>query len=139
MKSLFKISWALLFVSSAIISCTENDDYDTIEYTDKIKIDSVKITKDTMSVYEIQSIKTFSTYTSKCEGFYGYDYIYSDEFTRTVSSFKFKTAVDCGGNVTHASQINFRPQQSGNYTFKFWNGTNSAGENIWIEKMIVVQ
>ena len=138
MKNIIKFSFVLLMTVS-ILSCNDRDEENLIQSVDRVKIDSVKIAQDSMDVFTTQTIKTFSNYNSKCEGFYGYDYIYSDELTRTVSSFKFKTSVACGDEVTHASQINFRPQQTGKYTFKFWNGTNSAGENIWIEKMIVVE
>lgn len=135
MKSLLKISWALLFVSSVLISCTENDDYDTIEYADKVKIDSVKIINDTMSVYEIQNIKTFSTYTSKCEGFYGYDYVHAPNLTRNVTAYQFHTNSDCAQEkYVSSNQIKFSPQIAGTYNFRFWNGDNN-----WITKTIVVQ
>ncbi len=35
--------------------------------------------------------------------------------------------------------FNFRPEEVGVYTFKFWNGKDSSNQNIWIEKTIVVE
>ena len=35
--------------------------------------------------------------------------------------------------------FNFRPEEKGIYTFKFWNGKDSSNQNIWIEKTIVVE
>ena len=134
------IKFSLVFVMAVtLLSCNDRNEENLIQSVNRVKVDSVKVAQDSMDVFTTQTIKTFSNYNSKCEGFYGYDYVYSDELKRTVSSFKFKTAVACGAEVAHASQINFCPQQTGNYTFKFWNGTNSAGEKIWIEKIIVVE
>ncbi len=138
MKSIIKLSLSLLMVIT-LMNCNDRNEEDLIQSVDPVKIDSVKIAQDTMAVFTIQTIKTFSNFSTKCEGFYGYDYIYTDQLTRSVSSYKFKTATDCGEEVARASQINFQPQIPGNYLFKFWNGENAAGENIWIEKIITVE
>lgn len=60
MKTLLNIGLSLVFAALSLASC-KDDDYETIEYTDKVKIDSVKIINDTMSVFSVQSIKTYST------------------------------------------------------------------------------
>lgn len=134
MKKLLNIGFSVFVLSVLLVSCND-DDYHTIESIDKIKIDSVKIVNDTMDVYAIQSIKTYSTYPSHCEGFYGYDYIYSNNLERTVTSYKYITNGHCTqGKYVGANQINFSPQSKGTYTFKFWNGGNN-----WITKTIVVE
>lgn len=138
MKNILKFS-LLLMMLGTFMNCNDRDDENLIQSIDRVKIDSVKIPQDTMAVFSIQTLKTFSNFTTKCEGFYGYDYIYTDQLTRSVSSFKFKTEKDCGEEVTRASQINFQPQIRGKYLFKFWNGKNAAGENSWIEKTIIVE
>lgn len=138
MKNIIKFSLSLLLVIT-LMNCNDRNEEDLIQSVDLVKIDSVKVAQDSMDVFSTQTIKTYSDFTSKCEGFYGYDYIYSDELTRTVSSYKFKTAAVCGEKVARASQINFRPQEPGNYVFKFYNGKNAADENIWIEKTIIVR
>lgn len=138
MKNSIKLSLSLLMVAM-LINCNDRNEEDLVQSVDRVKIDSVKIAQDTMAVYSIQTIKTFSNFTTKCEGFYGYDYIYTDNLVRSVSSFKFRTATECGEEVARSSQINFQPQIPGNYLFKFWNGKNAAGENTWIEKTITVE
>lgn len=138
MKNIIKCS-LLLLLTFSLWSCNERNDENWIESLDRIKIDSVKVAQDSMDVFTTQTIKTYSNFKSKCEGFYGYDYIYIDEFSRSVSSFKFKTDAECGEEVARASQINFRPQLPGKYVFNFWNGKNASGENSWIEKTITVQ
>lgn len=138
MKNIIKFSLVLL-ITLTLLNCNDRNEENLIQSVSRVKIDSVKIAQDTMAVFTIQTIKTFSNFSTKCEGFYGYDYIHADQLTRTVSAFKFKTATDCGEEVARASQINFQPQTPGNYLFKFWNGKNAAGENIWIEKIITVE
>ncbi|AZI68009.1 hypothetical protein EIB71_10175 [Kaistella daneshvariae] len=125
----------LLFV----LRCNDRNERAYVDSAGAVQIDSVKIERDTMQLFSIQAIQTFSTFNSSCEGFYGYDYIYADEFHRDVTSYKFTTEAACGDKKAHFSQINFRPQQRGTYFFKFFNGYNSAGKPIWIEKKITVQ
>jgi hypothetical protein len=135
MKKFLNIGFSALMLGIFLTSCNDDDDYQTVESIDKIKIDSVKIVNDTMDVFTIQSIRTYSTYPSSCEGFYGYDYVHNDNLTRTVTAYKYITNGPCTQeNYTGANQINFSPQQVGTYTFKFWNG----GSN-WITKTIVVE
>jgi len=135
MRNFFHFGFSAFFLGLFFISCNDDDDYQTIESVDKIKIDSVKIVNDTMDVFSVQSIKTYSTYPSHCEGFYGYDYIRNNNLTRTVTSYKYTTSGPCTqASYVSANQINFSPQQVGTYTFKFWNGGNS-----WITKTIVVE
>lgn len=135
MRKFLNIGFSAVLLGLFVTSCNDDDDYSTIESVDKIKIDSVKVVNDTMDVYTIQSIRTYSTYPSHCEGFYGYDYIHNDNLTRTITSYKYTTNGPCTqGSFTGVNQINFSPQQIGTYTFKFWNG----GSN-WITKTIVVK
>ncbi|MDR6513566.1 hypothetical protein [Chryseobacterium camelliae] len=135
MKKKIFISFSAVILGILMTACTPDDDYETIESIDKIKIDSVTVVNDTMSVFAVQSIRTYSTYPSHCQGFYGYDYVYGDNQTRTVTAYKYITNGPCTQNVyTSANQINFSPQKTGTYTFRFWNGGSS-----WITKTIVVQ
>lgn len=129
----------LAFSVFMLSSCNDRFEGDEITNIEQLKIDSVTIPQDTMEVYSTQTIKTYSNYSANCEGFYGYDYLHTNQLEREVTSYKFKTSATCGEVLTKASQINFRPQQTGTFTFKFWNGTNASGENIWIEKNIVVE
>lgn len=134
MKKLLNIGFSVLFLGLVSVSC-EDDDYQTVESIAKIRIDSVKIMQDTMDVNSIQSIKTYSTYPSHCEGFYGYDYIHDNNLERSVTAYKYTREGPCLQTVhVGASQINFSPRQTGTYTFKFWNGGSS-----WITKTIVVE
>ncbi|MCW3162197.1 hypothetical protein [Chryseobacterium oryctis] len=135
MKKYINIGFSAIVLGLFLTSCNDDEGYETIQSIAKVKIDSVKIINDTMDVFTVQSIKTYSNYSSQCQGFYGYDYIYGDNLTRTVTSYKYLTDGNCAqNNHVVASQINFSPQQIGTYTFKFWNGDNN-----WITKTIVVE
>ena len=138
MKKILSISFPLALIFS-FISCNDRLEGDKILDVTAVKIDSVKIAQDTMDVFSTQSIKTYSLYTQNCEGFYGYDYLHTTPLERKVISYKFKTDGNCLDNITKVSQINFRPQVVGTYLFKFFTGKNAAGENIFIEKNIVVE
>ena len=138
MRINIKFCFTSLLVT-VLFSCNDRQEGDLLIGSDRVAIDSVKIVQDSMDVQTIQSIKTFSNYSKNCEGFYGYDYIYKDEMMREVTAYNFKTDAACAELVTRVSVINFRPQQVGNYTFKFWKGKDSNGADVWIEKSIVVQ
>ncbi|MDQ0781508.1 hypothetical protein [Chryseobacterium sp. W4I1] len=134
MKKLLNIGFSVLFLGLIFVSCEDND-YQTVQSIGRIRIDSVKVMKDTMDVYSIQSIKTYSTYPSQCEGFYGYDYIYDSNLERSVTAYRYTTDGPCTQKAyVGVNQINFSPRQKGTYIFKFWNGGNSL-----ITKTIVVE
>lgn len=120
-------------------SCKSHNDDDEIQSIVNKKIDSVHFQQDTMTVFTRQTLKIFSSYSKNCEGFYGMDYIPKDS-TRTVINYAYKTNVPCGsGDYTAFNIINFLPEHKGKYYFKFWQGKNTAGQNVWLEKQIVVK
>ena len=138
MKKLISSVFVALSFGALFISCDRNDDNE-IKSIDLVKIDSVKIAQDTMDIFTVQTIKTYSTYADGCHGFYGYDYT-RNALNRNVAAYQYNVK----GNCTQASYVgtngfNFRPEEKGTYTFKFWNGKDSSNNPIWIEKNIVVQ
>ena len=70
MKNILKFR-LLLMMLGTFMNCKDRDDENLIQSIDRVKIDSVKIPQDTMAVFSIQTLKTFSNFTTKCEGFYG--------------------------------------------------------------------
>lgn len=124
---------AAVFCMSALTFCNERGDENLVTDMHPLSIDSVRIAQDTMKIFTVQPIYTYSDYRASCEGFYGYDYRYIAEFARDVTAYQFTTNAACGVSVLRASQINFRPQQPGTYRFRFWNGGNN-----WLERQIVV-
>lgn len=137
MKNFLRLSFIFAIIFNSV-SCNEREDENLIQEVTRVEIDSITVQTDTMSLGTKLSFKTYSNYVSKCEGFYGYDYVYTNDFTRTVTSYKFKTSVACGEPTTRFSLINFRPQKAGNYLFRFFKRKNDAGQTEWIEKRITV-
>lgn len=137
MKRLHFIIPAVSILALAFASCSAEDN-NVIKDVEALKIDSVSILNETMTIGSSQAITTFSQYQENCEGFYGYDY-QANEKERVVKSFKFKNESPCGTRtLTGSSTINFAPRETGQYNFKFWQGKDSAGNDIWITKTIVV-
>ena len=138
MKKLINSVFLATAMGLLFTSCDRNDDNE-IKSVDLVKIDSVKIAQDTMDIYTVQTIKTYSTYADGCHGFYGYDYV-RNGLTRNVAAYQYSIK----GNCTQATRVgvngfNFRPEEKGSYTFKFWNGKDNSNNDIWIEKTVVVQ
>lgn len=138
MRTIFYVISVLVLTPFFLVSCNERGDEHLMLNAEATRIDSVAIEQDTMFVLSTQAIKTFSKYRANCEGFYGYDYRYSSEFGRQVIAYRFLTDTPCGEETVRESQINFRPQAAGNYHFRFWNGTDSNNENLWLENTVVV-
>lgn len=135
MKSFLKINLSALIIAVALTSCKDDEYYQTVESIDKVKIDSISVVNDTMDVFFVQSIRTYSEYASGCQGFYGYDYVYTSDFERDVTAYQYNTSGPCNqASYESANQLNFSPQKAGTYTLKFYNGGNN-----WITKTIVVE
>lgn len=136
MKNFIKLGFAAI-VALLMQSCN-NDSYEVKSYQPR-KIDSVNIEHDTMYAFNMQPIKVFSTYNKECEGFYGMDYLPKDS-TRTVINYAYKNNQTCAtGTYKAFNLIRFEPQHTGTYYFKFWQGKDASGNNIWLEKHIVVE
>lgn len=137
MKNLLKTIGILLLVIG-LQSCLDREDSTPLEVA-KIKIDSVKIPQETMDIFTVQTIKTYSNYATACDRFFDYDYKI-DNFDRIITSYYYKDNSNCTqGQYVRSSYFNFRPVEKGTYTFKFWNGKDSSGKDLWIEKQIVVK
>ena len=139
MKNVFILAIVTLF-SATVVSCKDNDDYQQITDVYSQKIDSVHIPMDTMSLGVTQEILAYSTFARGCEGLYSYDYIYGDNLTRSVVNYGFKTNDAClEGTFSNYSRVNFKPVETGIYTFKFWTGKDASGTNTYLEKKVVVE
>ncbi len=141
MKKIFLNLAVFALIGIVAFSCDDDrDDYYSNITPEQLVIDSIKVNSDTMQVFEVQSIRTYSTYSTSCDYFYGYDYVHTNDTVRTVTAYHYYSGDDCTENIVSAySQFNFQPRYEGTYTFKFWNGTDSLGDDVWITKDIVVE
>ena len=141
MKYTTNIHWfTLVILSFLIFSCNSHRDNDERKITaiSELKLDSVKVNSDTMMVNSVQSIRTYFTLHSNCEGFYQYQYA-KNGMERKVTAFYYKTDGLCSANnKAYYTQFQFQPESTGVYQFRFWKGKDNAGNDIWINKQIVV-
>lgn len=137
MKNLFRTLGVLsLFIG--LQSCLDRENTEPLEIS-KIKIDSVNIPQETMDVYGVQTIKTYSNYGSGCHRFYDYDYR-TEGLNRLITSYSYYKDEACTqATYVGTSQFNFRPVEKGTYTLKFWNGKDTSGNDLWINKQIIVK
>lgn len=139
MKKILKLMIPACAAVAFLASCNDKDDHtEEITGLEAVKIDSVQIAKDTMQIFSSQAINTFSNYVEGCEGFYNYSY-QADGLSRYITTVKAKTNGTCGSSTVGKTYFNFQPQTAGKYILKFWQGKDSADNNIWLEKTIVVQ
>ncbi len=140
MKNSFKLIITLFAISIFTFSCLDdNDNENYVRNLKGIAIDSVKIPQDIMSVYTTQTIQTYTTYPTPCEGFYDYDYVIDGNY-RYVTTIAYQTEGNCSAQTyVGRNMFNFRPLNTGTFTFKFWNGTDSQGNDLYITKQIVVE
>jgi hypothetical protein len=141
MKHILNIGFLSLLLGIALISCNDRNNNDYINQQvapTQMKIDSVQILSPTMSVYSVQSIRTYSTFTPGCTAFYGYNYV-PDGLTRTVTAYSYSTGGTCGTAAAFGNQFTFQPVTAGTYMFKFWNGKDTSGNDLYITKNIVVK
>jgi hypothetical protein len=57
MKKFLHFGFSALVLGLFFTSCNNDDDYNTIESVDKIKIDSVRIVNDTMDVFRFRVLR----------------------------------------------------------------------------------
>lgn len=136
MKSL-KWLVGLFILGGILVSCL--DDEPTLEIAYQYRpIDSIQI--DTiMPSRQVTEIKTFFTTTNGCQDFFDYEYsILGNE--RTVAVITSEILEESCTAVTEAQSftLQFKPESSGTYTFRFWGGIDENGDDIFIIREIEI-
>lgn len=90
---------------------------------------------DTIAVYESNDIVVEYLKPTTCHGFNGFLY-QKDGFTRTIAvqTFYYPNS-DCQVLTNEVKQetLKFQPTSEGTYTFKFWQGRDANGDDIFLE------
>lgn|SRR5690606_15125075 len=120
------------------ISCLDDEPvHDNVTFHYK-QIDSVHI-EQINPIYQVTKIKTFFTKNNSCEHFADYDYgIFGNIRHVTMITAKFNDQACNEIAQVDSAYLNFRPEQRGNYIFKFWAGNDENNEPIFIEKEIYI-
>lgn len=128
----------LILVAFAVNSCSMNDEPDR-EFV-LLPIEEV-IMPDSYTAGNISAMLIKYRRPSQCHIFDGF-YYDINETTRTVSIRAVKlNQNNCPDDVANLYEVplEFKPMVAGNYTFKFWLGTNADGIDEYSVYEIVVQ
>ncbi len=132
---------ALIGIFLLVISCSTDNDEPNVNY-ELVPIQNVIIGDELYfgdeNIITIQYLRP-----STCHGFNGFVYE-KDDFTRTIGVQNYVVEnADCQavtGEVIEKDFI-FQPTATGTYTFKFWQGKDANGDNIFLElqREVIIQ
>ncbi|TJY34722.1 hypothetical protein [Pontimicrobium aquaticum] len=132
-----------IFIFTLIFSCSLDNDIDRdAAYTDIIPIQSAEF-PDYFESGQTHTITYNYLRPSTCHSFYDLYYV-AEENTRTIAVVAYvEVSDDCevltDENVE--SSFNFRAEEPIGtvYTFKFWQGRDNSGEDIFVTYEVEVQ
>jgi hypothetical protein len=123
----------LFFVFIFAFSCSKEDDFYPITF-EAIKTVSVDI-PDSFNLNEEGIIKVRYNRPTTCHGFDGFVW-QKENLTRTVFVRNFVVQKEGCSPLTNELReeiIRFKPVETGTYTFKFWTGKDTNGNNTFLE------
>ena len=132
---------ALIGIFLLAISCSTDDNEPNVNY-ELVPIQNITIGDELYfgeeNIITIQYLKP-----STCHGFNGFVYE-KDGFTRTIGVQNYVVErADCQAVTGEVIEKNFvfQPTAIGTYTFKFWQGKDANGENIFLElqREVIIQ
>jgi hypothetical protein len=128
-----------LIMISMVVSCTLDDEPKSDSVA--LPIESVIIPSD-WPLNQLGAIKVTYRRPTTCHLFNGFNYQYTDEFTRTVNieaiKFNDDNCIDASAE-SYEVDLQFKPTEFGIYHFKFWSGVDENGNNTFLEYDIDVQ
>lgn len=132
----------LIGVFVLILSCsTDNINEQNVRY-ELVKVENV-IIGDELYFGDENIITVQYLRPTTCHGFNGFSYE-KEGFTRTIGVQNYVVEnADCQAVVGEVREENlvFQPTETGTYTFKFWQGKDANGDNIFLEiqRDVVIQ
>lgn len=127
---------SLLSLFIVLISCSTDTDETNVRY-ELIPIQNVTIS-DHLLVGEANQITVQYNRPSDCHGFNGF-YYEKNGFTRTIAVQNYVYEREGCSPLTNELReevLEFKPTEVGTYTFKFWQGKDSNGNDIFLEVQI---
>lgn len=125
----------LFMIGIFAVSCLDDEPVMNVTYqyrpVDSIQIDSI------FPAGRVTEIKTFFTTTNGCQQFFDYEYTGLGN-ERTVSIITSEVQGSGCKNITEPESfiLKFNPESAGIYTFRFWNGQDANGQDIFIIKEV---
>lgn len=128
----------ILLATLTLQSCLDDDNKTNFTFM-VTPIDSINM-PDSADLGKIVEITTYTQIKDQCQTFYSFDYTGMNN-ERTVSTVIMQnTDVNCGELKTIKPVLKFRPQDAGDYTFRFWAGKDSVtNKNIFITRDIHIK
>lgn len=127
----------LFLIGIMTASCLDDEPVMNVTYNYR-PIDSVQID----SIYparQVTEIKTFFTTTNGCQQFFDYDYnALGNERTVSVITSEIEELGCTDITETEFYTLHFKPETSGTYTFRFWNGKDAEGQDMFIIREIEI-
>ena len=117
-----------------VLSCSLDDEPKSEPVA--LPIESVIIPSD-WPLNQLGAIKVTYRRPTTCHLFNGFNYQYTDEFTRTVNIEAVK--LNDASTESYEVDLQFKPTEFGIYHFKFWSGVDENGNNTFLEYDIDVQ
>lgn len=127
-----KVVFLFLFITLAV-SCSKDPEGPRV-HLELMPVSNVTI-PDTIYAYENNNISMQYNRPSTCYGFDGFYYDRVD-FTRTIAVQNYvieDQPCTTLTNETREETLVFHPTQIGNYTFKFWQGKDANGNDIFLQ------
>lgn len=124
---------AFLSLFLIAISCSVDDDQPNVHY-ELVPVESVNL-EDTLTVGLVNNIEINYKKPSTCHEFNGF-YYEKNGFERIIGVQNYVIEQnDCQPitNITRQEVLKFKPTEVGTYTFKFWQGKDTNGEDIFLE------
>ena len=128
----------VLFVSLSFNSCSLDDDGTNVKYG-TLSIIKAEL-PEAFEINKTYDIKVTYLRPNSCYYFEGFDVVKEDLTQRKIVAVgtEFLDKV-CTESVEEVETVlKFVVLYNETYTFRFWNGTNEAGENIFIEYTVPV-
>ncbi|WP_051269822.1 hypothetical protein [Flavobacterium suncheonense] len=136
MKKLFFI---VTFIAFALSSCSSDDGQEDVTY-ELLPIQEVTLPS-TFKTNQDNIIEVRFLRPTTCHGFNSF-YYEKEGMTRTVAV----EAIVFNGNECEpltesiaTQNLKFRPEATGEYTFKFWQGKDEQGTDIFLTFQILVE
>ena len=127
------------FVLTLAVSSCSNDDELDLRF-EPLRVTDVNFPEE---VHVLEAYQVDVTYLrpSSCHYFEGFDYENTGENETTVfliaSVFNDQPCQEL--NVELETSFEFKPEEAGNYTFRFWQGKNADDEDIYYSVDVLVK
>jgi|SRR5690606_3908469 len=127
----------LVLIGIVAVSCLDDEPISNVVFKysaiDSVQIDTI------MPARQVTEIKTYFTTKNGCQQFFNYDYtILGNERTVSVMVSEAQDQNCTLEQQVHSPVLNFKPESPGIYTFRFWNGVDEDGQDLFIIREIEI-